>query len=465
MGKELGLASDSRRLPNRATNRIKTLMALSGNIRSAVMKPRQRVVIVGGGFGGLNAAQSLKRLPVDITLVDRRNFHLFQPLLYQVATGGLSPANIAAPLRAILKHQKNVEVWLDEAVDIDVAGRRLILCAGKLDYDTLILAAGASHHYFGHPEWEGWAPGLKDIEDATDIRRRILLAFEGAEREPNPDAVAAWLTFVIVGGGPTGVELAGALGELAHHTLRDNFRHIDPSRARIVLLEGLERILSTYPESLSRKATAALERLGVTVQTGSLVTDIRADRLVYRHRDAAQEMPARTVLWAAGVQASPLARVLEKQASAVLDRAGRLKVEANLTIPGHAEIFVIGDMAHCPGPAEIPLPGVAQVAIQQGRYVARVIRERFEGKPSPPFRYYDLGNMATIGRHAAVADFGWLRFSGYLAWLAWLFIHLINLIGFENRLLVLTQWAWYYLTRNRSARLITGKVLQPDNRT
>jgi NADH dehydrogenase len=424
----------------------------------------QRVVIVGGGFGGLHAAKALKNAPVQITLVDRRNFHLFQPLLYQVATGGLSPANIASPLRAVLKRQRNVEVWLAEVIDIDVANREVILRESRLPYDTLIVSTGATHHYFGHQEWEQAAPGLKTIEDATEIRRRVLVAFEAAEREADPAKRAAWLTFVIVGGGPTGVELAGALGELAHHTLRRDFRAIDPSQAVVILLEGLDRILPAYPPELSAKAVQSLERLGVTVRTGALVTDLHEERVVFRHADRTEELAARTVLWAAGVLASPLARVLAQATGAGLDRAGRIVVEPDLTLPGHPEIFVIGDMANFSHQHNKPLPGVAPVAIQEGRYVASVIERRFKGQVPPPFQYVDYGSVATIGRSAAVADLGWIRFSGRLAWLAWLFIHLIKLIGFQNRVLVLCQWAWNYFSRNRSARLITGEVLLPMDR-
>jgi NADH dehydrogenase len=421
------------------------------------MDQAHRVVIIGGGFGGLYAAKRLRRAPVRVTLLDRRNFHLFQPLLYQVATGGLSPANIAAPLRAVLKRQKNTEVLLAEVTGIDVAGRRVLLRDGAISYDSLIVAAGARHHYFGNPQWEQFAPGLKTIEDATEIRRKILLAFEAAERETDPEDRRKWMTFVVVGAGPTGVELAGTIGELAHHTLRNNFRHINPAQARILLLEGADRVLPPYPEKLSGKAAQSLDRLGVTVWTGAVVTDVRPDRVTVRRGGQTEEISTYTVLWSAGVQASPLASQLAKATGAEIDRAGRIVIEPDLTLPGHPEIFVIGDMAHYRQPSGQPLPGVAQVAIQQGRYAADHIQARFRGKSLAPFRYKDLGSMATIGRGAAVADFGWLRFSGFLAWLAWLFVHLINLVGFQSRLLVLLQWAVNYLTRNRSARLITGE--------
>jgi NADH dehydrogenase len=414
-----------------------------------------QVVIVGGGFGGLKAAQSLKRVPVRVTLLDRRNFHLFQPLLYQVATGGLSPANIAAPLRSVLRRQKNARVLLAEVFDIDVANRRVLLDHGSLPYDTLIVAAGVWHQYFGHPEWEALAPGLKTVEDATGMRRRILAAFENAEREQDPGQRRAWLTFVVVGGGPTGVELAGAVGELAHHTLKNDFRSIDPRAARVVLVEGTERVLPPFPPPLSAKATDALARLGVTVHTGALVTDIRADGVTIQHGGRTETIPTRTVLWAAGVVASPLGKVLAAATGAALDRVGRVKVQADLTLPGHPEILAIGDLAHCEDEQGRPLPGVAPVALQQGRYAARLIAARLRGQTLPPFRYTDYGSMATIGRNAAVADLGWVYLSGFLGWLAWLFIHLLKIDQFHNRLLVLTQWAWSYLTRNRSARLIT----------
>jgi NADH dehydrogenase len=420
------------------------------------MSASQRVVILGGGFGGLQAARSLRRSPVDVTLVDRRNFHLFQPLLYQVATGGLSPANIAAPLRAVLRDQENARVLLGEAIGFDLAGRRALLADGAIPYDTLLIATGSRHHYFGHDEWERQARGLKTVEDATAIRGRILLAFERAERAQDPAERASWLTFIIVGGGPTGVELAGAVGELAHMTFRRNFRAIDPRVARILLIESVDRVLPTYPASLSARAAASLKRLGVTVRVGALVTDVREDGVSIRTGDATEQVAARTVLWAAGMAASPLGRLVAQAAGARIDRAGRVLVEPDLTVTGHPEVFVIGDLAAVDGPDGKPLIGVAQVAIQQGRYAAALIDARLAGRTLPPFRYHDLGNMATIGRAAAVADLGWMRLSGYPAWLVWLFIHLLWLVQFESRILVLVQWTWNYLTRNRSARLITG---------
>jgi NADH dehydrogenase len=418
-------------------------------------KPHE-VVIIGGGFGGLNAALSLRRAPVRVTLLDRRNYHLFQPLLYQVATGGLSPANIASPLRAILKRQKNARVLLAEATDVDVANRRVVLSDGEVSYDTLIVATGAQQHYFGHDEWEKLAPGLKTIEDATRIRRRVLVAFEAAERESDPDELRAWLTFVIIGAGPTGVELAGALAEIAHQTFKRDFRSINPADAEILLIDGTDRVLPMYPPALSAKAKASLARLGVTVRTGGIVTDVQPHSVTVRFGERDESIYSHTVLWTAGVQASPLGRSLATATGAEADRAGRVVVEPDLSLPGHPEIFVIGDLASFSHQTDKPLPGVAAVAIQQARYVADLLKRRLRGETKESFRYKDQGSMATIGRAAAVADLGRIRLSGRVAWLAWLFVHLMLLVGFQNRFLVLMQWAWSYLSRNRSARLITG---------
>ena len=421
------------------------------------MAEAHKVVIIGGGFGGLTAAQSLKNGPVQVTLIDRCNYHLFQPLLYQVATGSLSPANVAGPLRQVLRKQKNTQVLLGEAVHIDAANRRVILSDGALDYDTLIVATGATHSYFGHDEWEQFAPGLKNLDDATAMRGRILLAFEAAERERDPEKLRAWMTFVIVGAGPTGAELAGALGEIAHDTLRHDFRAIDPSQTRIILVEGTDRALPAYPPKLSEAARRMLERLGVTVRTGAMVTDIRADGVTIRCGNRDEIIPTRTVLWAAGVLASPLGVILSQEAGAKLDRACRVIVEPDMSIAAHPEIFVIGDLSNFSHQTGQPLPGVAQPAIQQGNYVAKLIRARLRGDKLPPFHYFDKGNLATIGRGAAVADLNWLRLSGWPAWLMWVFIHLVYIIQFQNRLLVMLQWAWLYITFDRSARLITGK--------
>lgn len=416
-----------------------------------------RVVILGGGFGGLSATLGLARAPVKVTLLDRRNYHLFQPLLYQVATGSLSPANIASPLRQVLRHQKNASVLLAEVAGLDAAKRRVILSDGTVEYDTLVVATGSSHQYFGHQNWERFAPGLKTVEDATDMRRRILLAFEAAEREHDPAKRQAWLTFVIVGAGPTGAELAGALGEIANDTLRHDFRDIDPRSARIILVEGADRVLPTYPPHLSAAAEKMLVRLGVTVRTGAFVDEIHEQSVSIRQGARVEEIPARTTLWAAGVLASPLGRMLADTAGAELDKAGRVMVQPDLTVPGHPEIFVIGDLANFSHQTGKPLPGVAQPAIQQGKYVARLIAARLRDKVLAPFHYRDKGNLATIGRGAAVADLNWIRLSGWPAWMIWLFVHLLYIVQFENRLLVMMQWGWLYLSYDRSARLITGE--------
>ena len=421
------------------------------------MNIRHRVVIVGGGFAGLYAAQALKRAPVEVVLIDKRNFHLFQPLLYQVAAGGLSPGDIASPLRAVLKRQKNARVLLGEVTGLDLRQKQVILRDDVIPYDTLVLATGVRHSYFGHDQWEAIAPGLKTVEDATEMRRKILLAFEAAEREPDPSKRLAWMTFVIVGGGPTGVELAGALGELARSTLARDFRCIDPASARILLIEGGERVLPPYPPALSAKADAGLRRLGVTVRVRTLVTAIAEDHVVVTHAGAQEIIPTRTVLWAAGVQASPLGKMLAGQTGVPLDRLGRVIVEPDLSVPGFPDILVLGDLAHFAHQHGAPLPGVAPVAMQQGRYAARRIVARLQDRPVKPFHYFDKGSMAVIGRAAAVADFKKFHFSGYPAWLIWLFVHLLYLVEYENRVLVLIQWAWSYFTRNRGARLITGQ--------
>jgi NADH dehydrogenase len=425
------------------------------------MVTRQRVVILGGGFGGLSAAQKLKRAPVDVTLVDRCNYHLFQPLLYQVATGSLSPANISGPLRQVLKRNKNTTVLLGEAIDIDPANHQVILSDGAIGYDTLIVATGSSHQYFGHDDWEKFAPGLKTIEDATDMRARILLAFEAAERETDPEKLKEWMTFVIVGAGPTGAELAGALGEIANDTLTHDFRRITPSEAQIILVEGTDRVLPSYPPKLSEAARKMLERLKVTVRTGAMVTDVKAHSVTIKCGDHSEIIPTRTILWAAGVLASPLGLALSKRLGAKTDRAGRVIVDPDMTIPGHPEIFVIGDLSSFTHQTGKPLPGVAQPAIQQGRYAAKVIERRLRGEKTPPFRYFDKGNLATIGRGAAVADLNFMTLAGWPAWLIWIFLHLLYIVEFQNRLLVFMQWMWLYVTFDRAARLITGKNLLP----
>jgi NADH dehydrogenase len=417
------------------------------------------VVIIGGGFGGLAAAQALKDAPVQVTLIDKRNFHLFQPLLYQVATGWLSAANIASTLRATLKRQRNARVLLAEVIGIDVEARRVLLTDGSVEYDTLVVATGSRHHYFGNDHWEEIAPGLKTIEDATEIRRRIFIAFEAAERERDPKKLGALLTFIVVGGGPTGVELAGALGEIANDTLRHDFRNIDPSQARILLLEGSDRILPAYPPKLSEKAVEFLAKLGVRADVNAVVTELHTDSVTVKRGPSLENVPCHTVIWAAGVKASFLGQVLGKATGANLDRAGRVTVEPDLTIAGHPEIFVVGDLANYSHQDGKPLPGVAPVAMQQGQYVGRILAKGVRKQNVAPFRYRDRGSMAIIGRASAVAQINRFQFSGFFAWIMWLFVHLMYLVEFENKVLVLVQWGWYYFSRNRAARLITGDEL------
>src|SRR5271166_4129321 len=413
----------------------------------------KHVVIVGGGFGGLKAAESLDRLPVQITLVDRKNHHTFQPLLYQVATAGLSPAEIAAPIREILAKYDNVEVLLGEVLGFDLERRIVKLHGFEIPYDYLVVGAGASHAYFGHDEWEPLAPGLKTLEDALEMRRRVLLAYEIAEREAAVSGHHRPLSFVVVGAGPTGVELAGTLAEIARKSLADNFRNIDPAKTRILLVEAGPDVLSTYPPDLRRSAVEQLQRLGVEVRTNSPVTDVRSGEVMV----GAEVIPAAVVLWAAGVSASPLGRAL----GAPVDRAGRVLVEPDLSLPGHREVFVIGDLSSLKQAVGAQLPGVAPVAMQQGAWVGRQIAADLGGNPRKPFHYVDKGSLATIGRAAAVADFGKVHISGYFAWLAWLFVHIFFLIGFRNRIIVMIQWAWSYFTYDRSARLITGEGPAP----
>jgi NADH dehydrogenase len=410
---------------------------------------RPRVVIIGGGFGGLKAAEALANLPVEITLVDRKNHHTFQPLLYQVATAGLSPAEIAAPIREILARHENVEVLLGDVLGFDLERHIVSLRGFDLEYDYLVVAAGASHAYFGHDEWEPLAPGLKTVEDALEIRRRVLLAFEIAERYAAITGQHPPLSFVVVGGGPTGVELAGTLAEIARKSLAEDFRHIDPQKTHVVLVEAGPALLSAYPEDLRQSAKRQLERLGVEVRLNSAVTDVSTAEI----RVGAEVIHASVVLWAAGVAASPLGRAL----AVPVDRAGRVLVEADLSLPGHREVFVIGDLASLKHADGTQLPGVAPVAMQQGRWVAREIAADLAGNDRTPFHYVDKGSLATIGRAAAVAQFGKLHFSGFLAWMSWLFIHIFFLVGFRNRMIVMIQWAWSYFTYDRSARLITGE--------
>ena len=411
-------------------------------------RSRPSVVILGGGFGGLSAATTLRHAPVDVLLIDRHNHHVFQPLLYQVATAGLSPGDIASPIRWILRRQKHVRVWLGDATRVNPVERTVSLADGAtVPYDFLIVATGSAHAYFGHDEWSEAAPGLKTLDNALEIRRRVLLAFERAERERNPAVQRKLLTFVVVGGGPTGVELAGALAEISRHALANDFRDMAPETARIILVEGGPTVLSTYPAALSAFARKALERLGVAVWTDSRVTGIQPDRV----QIGGETVEAGTILWAAGVAASPIGRTL----GAEVDRVGRVLVHPDLTVPGHPEIAVVGDLAVFKEPDGALLPGVAQVAIQQAAHAARNIIRTIRGQEREPFVYRNLGNMATIGRNAAVADFGWLQVKGYLAWLMWLFLHIFKLIGFRNRLSVMIQWAFSYLSYQRSVRLIT----------
>ena len=424
---------------------------------STTEKQLHRVVIVGGGFSGLYAAKALGRAPVSVTLVDKRNFHLFQPLLYQVATGTLSPADISSPLRGILSDRKNTSVVMEEVVELDPARQVLVLKGEDLPYDTLVVATGVSHHYFGNDQWRETAPGLKTIEDALEMRRRIFMAFEAAEQETDPEKRKAWLTFVIIGGGPTGVELAGAIAELAYRTLTEDFRNIDTTEAQILLLEGLDRILPPYDPELSVKAAESLANLGVTVRTKTLVTNIDGNVVTLRHGDHTEQLSAKTILWAAGVKASGMGQVLAEKTGVALDRVGRVMVEPDFSLAGHPSIFVIGDLAHYAHQGDKPLPGVAPVAVQEGEYVARLIQKRLQGAPIPAFVYKDTGSLAVIGQNAAVVDLGFIKFSGSLAWFTWVFAHIYYLIEFDNKLIVLLQWGWNYFTRKRGARLITGE--------
>ena len=429
-------------------------------------EPPHRVVIVGGGFGGLRAAKALKRAPVDVTLIDRRNFHLFQPLLYQVATGSLSPGEIATPLRAVLRRQRNVRVVLGEVHDFDLTAREVVVgrAAGggedlRLPYDSLVVAAGMRNHYFGHDEWQDAAPALKSLEDALTIRRRILLAFEAAEMETDEVARREWLTFVVVGGGPTGVELAGQIGEIAGDTMRNQFSSYDPSAARVLLVEGAARILGSFEPSQSTHAVRSLGDIGVTVRTRCLVRDVDAGGVTVEQDGREERIAARTIVWAAGVAASPLAARLAEAAGVETDRLGRVPVGHDLALAGHPNVFAVGDMAAV---VATPLPGVAPVAMQMGHYVGHAIGTRLAGQVPAPFRYKDKGNLATIGRAKAVAELFGVRFHGFLAWWLWLAVHLFYLIGFQNRVLVMVRWSWSFVTRGRGARLITGDGLAPE---
>ncbi len=422
------------------------------------MEQKHRVVILGGGFGGLNAAQKLKRAPADVTLIDRRNFHLFQPLLYQVATGSLSPGEIAAPLRGVLSKQKNAKVLLGEATDIDPQAKQIILRdGGRFPYDSLIVATGSETSYYGNNEWRRWAPSLKSVEEATAIRHKILYAFECAERAANEEAARAWLTFVIVGAGATGMELSGALAEIANETLKNDFRQINPRDARVILMEGGPRVLTAYPEDLSAKAEKLVSKLGVEVTKNVMVTSIDADGVTYKSGEESKQLRAKTVLWAGGVTTNEFGKKLGERTHGETDRSGRIKVNPDLTVPGYPDIFIVGDLALAQGENGKPLPGVAQVAIQGGAYAAKTIRARLEGKKNiKPFHYFNKGDMAVIGRAAAVANVFGLHLAGFFAWLTWLFIHLIYIVEFQSRVLVFVQWGFEYLTFSRGARLITG---------
>ena len=418
---------------------------------------QHHVAIVGGGFGGLFAAQALGRSGYDVTLLDKRNFHTFQPLLYQVASGMLTTGDVCVPHRVLLRRHKNVRCLMSTAVDVDPARRRLIHEHGELGYDTLIVATGVKHHYFGNDHWAENAPGLKTVEHALRMRREIFYAFERAELEPDPAARKRWLTFVVVGGGPTGVELAGAIGELAHRTMVGDFRRSDSHEARIHLVEGADRILPGYPPSLSRRAERMLSELGVTVHTQTMVEDVAEDHVVMRGPETSERLDAETVLWAAGVRASAFGEILAARTDAELDRGGRVRVEPDLSLPGRPDIFVIGDLARCRDGKGREVPGLAPAAVQQGEYVARLLKRRARGRDTRPFIYTDKGTMAVIGRNRAVADLNWFKMSGFGAWLLWIFVHIYALIGGERRLRVLTQWVWKYFTRRTGDRLITGR--------
>jgi NADH:ubiquinone reductase (H+-translocating) len=426
---------------------------------SGIANERPKVIIIGGGFGGLSAAQALKSAPVDVTLIDRRNYHLFQPLLYQVATGSLSAGEVAAPIRGILGRQKNARVWLGDVEDIDPAAKHVLLADGaRLEYDFLIVAAGSKTSYYGHDEWQKWAPGLKSVEEAAALRHKILYAFEVAERLPDdPAQRRAWLTFTIIGGGPTGVELAGAIAEIAQQTLRHDFRSIDPEDAQIILLDGSPRVLMTFPEDLAQKAVRSLEKLGVQIRLGALVHELTRDGISYQANGSTQTLSTKTVIWAGGVTVSPLAKTLAQRTGAETDRSGKIKVAADLTIANFPEIFVVGDMAFSTDKHGKPLPGVAQVAMQGGTHAAKAIMSTVKGKSKPgPFKYFDKGNIAVIGRAAAVADPFGVHLWGLPAWIVWAFIHLAYIIEFQNRILVFIQWAIQDVTFARGSRLITG---------
>ncbi len=415
------------------------------------------IVVLGGGFGGLYAAKILSEGKVKVTVIDKRNFHLFQPLLYQVAAGWLSPGDIASPLRVVLSDYQNTYVLKAEVTDIIPKEKKVIFRDGEITYDTLIVATGSYHHYFGHDSWAQTAPGLKTVEDALEMRRKILLSFEAAERETDPEKQKEWMTFLIIGAGPTGVELAGTIGELTRTTLKDDFRNINTEDAKIILVEGLDQILPTYPKKLSAKAEKFLKKLGVTIKVNTMVTDINGSNAIISRNGNSETIQSRTILWTAGVKASSLGKALSENTGAELDKSGRVVVNPDLSVPGHPNIFIVGDLAHLSLEGQEPLPGVATVAMQEGKYVAKLILNRLKGKETKPFKYEEKGNLAVIGTNSAVADLGKFQFAGFFAWLVWAFVHIRYLIEFDSKVIVLFRWSWNYFTRKRGVRLITGE--------
>jgi NADH dehydrogenase len=443
---------------------VETLAPLQDASQPKSASQPHRVVVVGGGFGGLYAVQSLGRSPVDVTLVDRRNFHLFQPLLYQVATGGLSPGDIASPLRSVLKRQANTQVLLGEVIGLDPDQQQLVLKDGdRLPYDSLVVATGSAHHYFGNDHWEAIAPSIKTIEDALEVRRRIFLAFENAELESDPAIRKSLLTFVIVGAGPTGVEMAGAIADLAYQTLRNDFRNINTEDTEIILVEGMDRVLPPFAPVLSEKAAQDLQKLGVKIRTNTFVTALENEKVTFKTGDHSETIQAHNVMWAAGVRASALGKVIADTTGVECDRAGRIMVSPDFSVPNYPNIFVIGDLAHYAHQDGKPLPGVAPVAMQGGKYVARVIRDRLQNQSTSPFRYNDSGSLAIIGRSSAVVDLNWAKLTGYPAWLIWALVHVMFLIEFDNKVIVMTQWLWNFFTRNQGARLITGRAVMKSD--
>ncbi|GJM17066.1 MAG: NADH dehydrogenase [Thermodesulfobacteriota bacterium] len=415
------------------------------------------VVVLGGGFGGLYASKTLSKGKVKVTVIDKRNFHLFQPLLYQVAAGWLSPGDIASPLRVVLNDYQDTYVLKAEVTDIVPKEKKVVFRDGEITYDTLIVATGSYHHYFGHDNWAQTAPGLKTVEDALEMRRKILLSFEAAERETDPKKQKEWMTFLIIGAGPTGVELAGTIGELTRTTLKDDFRNINTEDAKIILVEGLGQVLPTYPLDLSAKAEKFLKKLGVTIKTNAMVTDIKDSKATISRNGDSETIQSRTILWTAGVKASSLGKALAKNTGAQLDKSGRILVNPDLSVPGQPDVFVIGDLANLSHEGKEPLPGVAPVAMQEGKYVAKLILNRLKGKETKPFEYKEKGNLAVIGTNSAVADLGKFKFAGFFAWLVWVFVHIRYLIEFDSKVIILFRWSWNYFTRKRGVRLITGE--------